>query len=172
MERRDLLRATGAAALTHAHCRQPGRGARLAHGGQRREHYRIVRDRNEPGHPAARQDGAKEQQVQQGANPTTSALLGGALNATVSSRIGKLFGGGTVKIDPAFVGTLGNSSARITVQQQISRQITATFATNVNSSAQQLIQVQYDLTRNSSIVVTRDESGVFSVVYKLRRRYR
>jgi translocation and assembly module TamB len=114
----------------------------------------------------------QERQVQQGTDPTTSALLGGALNATVSNRVEKLFGVGSVKIDPAFVGTLGNSSARITVQQQLSRQITATFATNVNTSAQQLIQVQYDLNHNNSIVVTRDESGVFSIVYKLRRRYR
>ncbi len=114
----------------------------------------------------------QERQVQQGTDPTTSALLGGALNATVSNRVEKLFGVGSVKIDPAFVGTLGQSSARITVQQQISRQVTATFATNVNTSAQQLIQVQYDLNHNNSIVVTRDESGVFSIVYKLRRRYR
>jgi translocation and assembly module TamB len=114
----------------------------------------------------------QEQQTQQGTDPTTSALLGGALNATVSNRVEKLFGVGSVKIDPAFVGTLGNSSARITVQQQIARQITATFATNVNETAQQLIQVQYDLNHDNSIVVTRDESGVFSVVYKLRKRYR
>ncbi len=114
----------------------------------------------------------QERQAQQGTDPTTSALLGGALNATVSNRVEKLFGVGSVKIDPAFVGTLGGSSARITVQQQLSRQVTATFATNVNTSAQQLIQVQYDLNHDNSIVVTRDESGVFSVVYKLRRRYR
>jgi len=114
----------------------------------------------------------QERQVQQGTDPTTSALLGGALNATVSNRVEKLFGVGSVKIDPAFVGTLGNSSARITVQQQLSRQVTATFATNVNTSAQQLIQVQYDLNHDNSIVVTRDESGVFSIVYKLRKRYR
>ncbi|WP_242617796.1 translocation/assembly module TamB domain-containing protein [Edaphobacter modestus] len=114
----------------------------------------------------------QESQIAAGTDPTTSALLSGALNATVSSRVEKLFGVGSVKIDPAFVGTLGNSSARITIQEQISKQITAIFATNVNTSAQQLIQVQYDLTHNSSIVVTRDESGVFSIVYKLRRRYR
>jgi translocation and assembly module TamB len=114
----------------------------------------------------------QEQQLQQGANPTTDALLGGALNATVSNRIGKLFGGGSVKIDPAFVGTLGNSSARITVQQQLTRQLSVTYATNVNYTAQQLLQAQYDLTPTMSIVVTRDESGVFSVVYKIRRRYR
>jgi translocation and assembly module TamB len=114
----------------------------------------------------------QEQEVQQGANPTTSALLGGALNATVSSRVGKLFGGGTVKIDPAFVGTLGNSTARITVQKQLTRQLSATYATNVNSTAQQLLEGQYDLTPNVSLVVERDESGVFSVVYKIRRRYK
>jgi translocation and assembly module TamB len=114
----------------------------------------------------------QEQQVQQGTDPTTSALLGGALNATVSNRVSKLFGGGSVKIDPAFVGTLGNSSARITVQQQLSRQLSVTYATNVNSTAQQLLQGQYDLTPDVSVVVARDETGVFSVVYKIRRRYR
>ena len=114
----------------------------------------------------------QEQQIQAGTDPTTSSLLGGALNATVSNRVSKLFGVGSVKIDPAFVGTLGNSSARITVQQQLSRQLTLTYATNVNSSSQQLIQLQYDLSPNVSIVAARDETGVFSVVYKIRHRYR
>jgi translocation and assembly module TamB len=114
----------------------------------------------------------QEQQVQAGTDPTTSALLGGALNATVSSRVGKLFGAGSVKIDPAFVGTLGNSSARITVQEPLSKQLTLVFATNVNETAQQLIQVQYQLNENDAIVATRDESGVFSLVYKIRKRYR
>jgi translocation and assembly module TamB len=114
----------------------------------------------------------QERQVQAGADPTTSTLLGGALNATVSSRVEKLFGVGSVKIDPAFVGTLGSAAARITVQQQLSRQITATFATNVNSTAQQLIQLEYDINRNTSIVIARDETGVYSVVYKIRKRYR
>jgi translocation and assembly module TamB len=114
----------------------------------------------------------QEQQVQAGTDPTTSALLGGALNATVSSRVGKLFGAGSVKIDPAFVGTLGNSSARITVQEPIGKQLTLTFATNVNQTAEQLIQLQYQINQDTSLVATRDESGVFSIVYKLRKRYR
>ncbi len=67
------------------------------------------------------------------------------LNATVANRVGKLFGAGSVKIDPAFIGTLGNSSARITVSEPLSKQVTLVFATNVNETAQQLIQVQYQL---------------------------
>jgi len=42
----------------------------------------------------------------------------------------------------------------------------------VNYTAQQLMQAQYDLTPSQSIVVTRDESGVYSVVYKIRKRYK
>ena len=43
-----------------------------------------------------------QQQEQVAANPTTEALLGGALNATVSSRVQKLFGAGSVKVDPNY----------------------------------------------------------------------
>ena len=111
------------------------------------------------------------QATQAGTDPTTSALLSGALNATLSSRVSKLFGGGSVKIDPAFVGTLGNTGPRITVQQQLSRQISVVFATNVNAQTQQLIQVTYALSENASVVLTRDETGVFSAVYKIRKRY-
>jgi translocation and assembly module TamB len=58
------------------------------------------------------------------------------------------------------------------VQEPLSKQITLVFATNVNQSAQQLIQVQYQINEDTSIVATRDESGVFSIVYKIRQRYR
>ncbi len=105
-------------------------------------------------------------------NATSNALLGGALNASVQSRVGKLFGAGSVKIDPAFIGTLGNSSARITVTEPLSPQVTVVFATNVNETAQQLIQVQYQLNDEYAIVATRDENDVFSLVLKLRKRYR
>ena len=110
-------------------------------------------------------------QTQAGVNSTADTLLGGALNATVSSRIQKLFGGGSVKIDPTFVSGTGNSTARITVEQQISKNATLTYATNVNSTAEQFIQGQVNLTDNISLLAVRDESGVFSLLFKIRRRY-
>ena len=112
------------------------------------------------------------QQQQAGVNTTADALLGGALNATVSSRIEKLFGGGSVKIDPNYVSGTGNSSARITVEQQVAKNATLTYATNINSTAQQLIQGQVNITRDFSIIAVRDESGVFSLIFKIRRRYK
>jgi translocation and assembly module TamB len=59
-----------------------------------------------------------QQQQQALSNPTTDALLGGALNATVSSRVQKLFGTGNVKVDPNYLGSLGNSTSRIIVEEQ------------------------------------------------------
>jgi translocation and assembly module TamB len=111
-----------------------------------------------------------EEQSAAGVNSTADALLGGALNATVSNRVSKLFGVGSVKIDPTFVGNLGNSTARITVQEKIGKDITVTYATNVNSTAQQLISGQWFLTQNVSIVAQRDESGVFSLLLKIHQR--
>jgi len=113
-----------------------------------------------------------QQEQSVGANSTTNALLGGALTAAVDSRVQKLFGGGSVKIDPTYVGTVGSSSARITVQQNISRNVQVTYATNVNATAQQLIQAQVDITQSLSIVAVRDEAGVFSMVLRIRKRYR
>ncbi len=113
-----------------------------------------------------------QQEQSVGVNSTTSALLGGALTAAVDSRVQKLFGGGSVKIDPTYVGTLGSSSARITVQQNLTRNVQVTYATNVNATAQQLIQAQVDITQSLSILAVRDEAGVFSMVLRIRKRYR
>jgi translocation and assembly module TamB len=84
----------------------------------------------------------------------------------------KLFGGGSVKIDPTYVGSIGSSSARITVQQNISKNVQVTYATNVNATAQQLIQAQVDITQSVSVLAVRDEAGVFSMVLKVHKRYR
>jgi translocation and assembly module TamB len=113
-----------------------------------------------------------QQQQQVSANPTTEALLGGALNATVSSRVQKLFGAGAVKVDPNYLGVLGNSTTRITVEEQLSKYVTLTYATDVNTTAQQLLQAEIAINRHVSLLVARDESGVFSMVVKAVRRYR
>jgi translocation and assembly module TamB len=124
------------------------------------------------GHTASQQRLYTRQQEQAIANPTTDALLGGALNATVSSRIQKLFGAGSVKVDPNYLGAFGNSTSRITVEEQLGRTVTLTYATDVNTTSQQLLQAEVAINRHVSLVVARDESGVFSMVIKATRRYR
>jgi translocation and assembly module TamB len=123
------------------------------------------------GHTASQQRLYTQQQEQAITNPT-DALLGGALNATVSNRVQKLFGAGSVKVDPNYLGAFGNSTSRITVQEQLGRTVILTYATDVNTTSQQLLQAEVAINRHVSLVVARDESGVFSVVLKATRRYR
>lgn len=113
-----------------------------------------------------------QQQQQQHSTQTTDALLGGALNATVSSRLQKLFGAGSVKVDPNYMGQLGNVTSRVIVQEQLGRNLTMTYATNVSTTSQQLLQAEVAINRHLSVVLARDESGVFSMVIKNTRRYR
>ena len=113
-----------------------------------------------------------QQQEQALSNPTTNALLGGALNATVSSRVQKLFGAGSVKVDPNYLGPFGNSTSRIIVEEQLGRNLTLTYATDVNTTGQQLLQAEIAINRHVSLLVARDESGVFSMVVKATRRFR
>jgi translocation and assembly module TamB len=124
------------------------------------------------GHTTSQERLYTQQQVQSLTNPTTDALLGGALNATVSSRVQKLFGAGSVKVDPNYLGAFGNSTSRITVEEQLGRNLTLTYATDVNTTGQQLLQADVAINRHVSLVVARDESGVFSMVIKITRRYR
>jgi len=84
----------------------------------------------------------------------------------------KLFGAGSVKIDPNYLGAFGNTTSRIIVEEQLGRNVTLTYATNVNTTGQQLLQADVAINRHVSVVVARDESGVFSMVIKAIRRYR
>lgn len=100
-----------------------------------------------------------------------NAVLGEALNAAVSSRIQKLFGISRVKIDPQG-GGLDNNKPSITVEQSVSSNLTVTFVTYPTQSNQQLIQVEYNVNKNISIVGVRDQYGVLSIDVRLRQRRR
>jgi translocation and assembly module TamB len=113
-----------------------------------------------------------QQQEEAATSSSTDVLLGGALNATVSNRVQKLFGAGSVKVDPNYLGSLGNSTTRITVDEQVGKRLTLTYATSVDTSGQQFLQAEIAINRHVSLLVTRDESGVFSMVLKATRRYK
>jgi translocation and assembly module TamB len=100
----------------------------------------------------------------------STALIGQALNATVSSRVQRLFGVSRLKIDPNVGGALNAGLARVTVEQAISNKLTLTYITNLNQSAQQIIQFEYNVNKNVSIIGVRDQTGVVSFDVLLRRR--
>ncbi len=103
----------------------------------------------------------------------TALILSQALNATVSSRLQRLFGASNIKIDPQGLSTETNPTARgpqVTIEQEFANNISLTYSTNVSQSSQQIIRGEYYVNRNLSIVGTRDQNGVVSFDVRIRRR--
>ena len=102
----------------------------------------------------------------------SNLLINQALNSTVNSRLQRLFGASRVKIDPQGLASETNvvRGPQVTVEQQVASNLTLTYSTNVSVSTQQIIQVEYNITRTISIVALRDQNGVVSFDFKIRRR--
>jgi translocation and assembly module TamB len=104
---------------------------------------------------------------------TSNAILSAALNATVSNRVQKLFGVSRIKIDPQGFTTETSSTQSgpaVTIEQQVKNNLTLTYTTNVAGASQQIIQVEYNVSRSVSIVAVRDQNGVVSFDVRVRQR--
>jgi translocation and assembly module TamB len=120
----------------------------------------------------------QEESAQQGASQSaftqeaSSAILGQAINATVSNRVQKLFGVSRIKIDPQAPGTETSTyqGPQVTIEQQVSNKLTLTYVQPVSQATQQTIQGEYNVTRNVSIVAVRDQNGVFALDIRIRQR--
>jgi len=76
-----------------------------------------------------------------------SALLSEAVSSQVGGRLEKLFGITNFRVDPGLVGVGStgasqNAAARVTVQQQVTKNLTVTYVSNVGTTQQQVIQVE------------------------------
>ena len=103
-------------------------------------------------------------------DPVSNALLGETGSASVSNRSQKLFGLSRIKIDPQVGGPENNPNARITLEQQISNNVTLTYITNLSQSSQQILQVEVNLNRKVSVVAVRDQNGVLGFDLRVRTR--
>ena len=117
-----------------------------------------------------REDVTTAQNTQAYTESEAQAILGQALNTTVSTRMEKLFGAGRIKVDPQASGPVSNPLARVTIEQQVSDRVTLTFITNVAQSSQEVIQVEYNITKRVSAVAVRDQNGVVGFDIRIRQR--
>ncbi|MGH9531929.1 MAG: translocation/assembly module TamB domain-containing protein [Terriglobales bacterium] len=103
---------------------------------------------------------------------TSSALLAQALNLSLTSRVQKLFGVSRIKIDPQVGGPENNPNARLTIEQQVSNNVTLTYITNLSQSAQQIVQAEVAFTKAISVIAVRDQNGVLGFEIRIRQRKR
>jgi translocation and assembly module TamB len=101
-----------------------------------------------------------------------SAVLGQAIANPLASRVQRVFGLSQFKIDPSVAGNNGQPTARVTLQQKVTSNITFTYITDVTETNSEIVRVQWDMTPKLSAVVLRDFNGNVSLefFYKFKKR--
>jgi translocation and assembly module TamB len=117
---------------------------------------------------AARAPAAPQQSVGQ---TGASALFGAAVANPVSGRLQRLFGVSRLKIDPLITGASNTPQATLTLQQQISRELTFTYIQDVTQSNSQIIRIEWAINPQWSAIASRDRNGQFDVDVFYKKRF-
>jgi len=103
---------------------------------------------------------------------SASALLSSALSSQVTGRIQRLFGVSRIKFSPSSteLGTLGGPV--LTVEQQLSPNLTLTYETSTANSQYRVIEFDYTVNPRMSVRGFRDQNGIFGLELKFRKRFK
>jgi translocation and assembly module TamB len=118
---------------------------------------------------AAHEPAAPEQSFEQAG---ASSLLGQAVANPVSGRLQRLFGVTKLSIDPQIVGvTTNNPQATLTLQQQVTREITFTYIQDVTQSNPMAIRIEWSITPQFSAIAQRDIYGELALDFFYKKRF-
>jgi len=101
---------------------------------------------------------------------SANTVLGQAISPN-AGRLSRLFGITNVKIDPLAQGSTVTPESRLTIQQQISRNITVTYVTNLAQTSEQIFRLEWALSRQYSLVAVRDDNGEFGIDIQYKKRF-
>jgi translocation and assembly module TamB len=77
-----------------------------------------------------------------------------------------------IKIDPQITGVDNTPETHVTVEQQLSREITLTYVTNLTRAQQQIVRLEWNFHPDWSLFALRDSNGAFGVDFVYRRRFK
>jgi translocation and assembly module TamB len=102
-----------------------------------------------------------------------SALVSQAIASPIAGRLQRFFGVSRLKIDPQVTGLTTNSAAaRLTVEQNITSNLTFTYITDLSRAQAQTVRVEWSFTGNWSAVAEREESGMFGIDFLYRKQFK
>ena len=90
----------------------------------------------------------------------------------VESGARRLFGVDRFRISPTISGKETDATARVTLGKRINRNVYLTYSRLLSTSEDQLITVEYQLSRRVRVKGTRDEDGSFGIDFLVQQRIR
>lgn len=100
-----------------------------------------------------------------------SNILAEGLSRQVESRVQRMLGFRQFKIDPFLAGRSNNPTARVTMERRLSSRLSVTYSTDITTSQEQIVLVEYFMTPHYSLVVSRDENGKFGLDLRIQRNF-
>ncbi|MGH9445982.1 MAG: translocation/assembly module TamB domain-containing protein, partial [Terriglobia bacterium] len=89
----------------------------------------------------------------------------------VSNAITKFAGLSSLTIDPTLGGNLQNPGARLAVQKRVTKNLLLTISTDVASTEDAIVQVQYQITPKVSVNAVRNEYGSYGINIKFHKNF-
>jgi translocation and assembly module TamB len=101
-----------------------------------------------------------------------TALVSKAIADPVASRLERVFGVSKLKIDPTFTSGSDLPQARVTLQQQIAKDLTFTYVSALEDPNVMVVRVEWSLNPQWSAIANRDENGIVSLNFLYKKQFR
>ena len=113
----------------------------------------------------------KTTQESNAASQSTDSMIASQAASQFSSSVQKLAGISSLQIDPLIGGNNQNPSARVAVQQRVTKNFLFTFSTDVSQPGSEMVQGDYQINKRWSVSVARDQVGGVSVDGKFHTKF-
>jgi translocation and assembly module TamB len=94
---------------------------------------------------------------------STDSMIASQAASQVSGNLQKLAGISALTIDPTLGGNNSNPSARIAIQQRVTKNFLFTFSTDVSQPGNEVVEGNYQINKRWSVSVARDDLGGVSI---------
>ncbi len=105
------------------------------------------------------------------AGQSTDSILASQVASQVTGSIQHLAGISSLQIDPLLGGNNQNPSARVAIQQRVTKNFLFTFSTDLSQPGSEIVQGDYQINKRWSVGLTRDEVGGVSVDGKYHTKF-
>ena len=102
---------------------------------------------------------------------STDSMIASQAAGQVSNSVQKLAGISSLQIDPTLGGNGQNPSARVAIQQRVTKNLLFTFSTDVSQPGSEMVQGEYQINKHWSVSMSRDQLGGVSVDGKYHSRF-
>ena len=113
----------------------------------------------------------KTTEEQAASSQSTDSMIASQVAGQLSSGIQKLAGISSLQIDPSLGGNSSNPSARVAIQQRVTKKLLFSFSTDVSQPGSEIVQGEYEINRRWSVSVERDQLGGIAIDGKYHKRF-